>query len=321
MEAAEEEEDGGGWGFNRQARGNWSQQAPEAAGPPQPVAGLVDDGQDGQVAEGLDAVGPDGARWGFTREARGGQRPPEPAAQAKPGEEDEEEEGDEEVIRVPAEQEDRARQLLTEISDVGADVEDAMEEMRRARVRDRIYDQLSAWAKAHETVAERLDERDPAAAAERRRYAAQLYDICKRFLDTTEQAALVALIDEADPLDPDRHAVALDEATAPEPPEPPEAAAAPAPAPPPSLLETLRSLKQALGAALAADDAPRLLELLQEVAGLKLKWDPVREAAIGKEIGLAAKHADPAVAELAKSLIATLHRLAKTAKAGHSYGR
>lgn len=272
---------------------------------------------DPQVAEGLDAYGPDGARWGFTRRARGNEGP-EGAAEGGAGEGadgEDEDEDDEEEVRVAVADEVRAKQLLSEIGEVSEDVKEAMEEMKRARVRDAIYEKLDDWARTHEAVAERLEAHDKAAAAERRGCAAALHSICERFLETTTTKELAALVDEADPFDPDdpKFSEALDDAAEePEPAAPPE---------PPSLLEILRSLKAQLAEALVADDRGRIGSLLEEIAGQKLKWDPVREAAIGKEVGIAAKHSDPAVADPAKAIIATLHKLARSGKAGNSYGR
>lgn len=278
---------------------------------------------DDQVAaEGLNAVGPDGARWGFTRRARGNEGSgAEGAARAEAeeageDEDEEDDEEDEEVTVAPAD-EARAKQLLDEIGEVSEDVREAMEEMKRARVRDAIYEKLDDWARAHEATAERLAEHPglAAAAAERRRCAAALREICGRFLETTETAELAGLVDEADPFDPDDPKFSLDLDGPEEQPEPV------APPQPPTLLESLRALKAQLAAALAADERERIGALLEELAGLKLKWDPVREAAIGKEVGLAAKHADPAIADAAKAIISALHRLARSGKAGNSYGR
>lgn len=76
-------------------------------------------------------------------------------------------------------------------------------------------------------------------------------------------------------------------------------------------LEALKSLKHDLNDSLEAKDVLGLKALLQELDSLPLTWEAAAETKIGKEVGLCAKLSDPAVAELAQSIIARLHKLAK----------
>lgn len=87
------------------------------------------------------------------------------------------------------------------------------------------------------------------------------------------------------------------------------------------LVDDLRAAKARLGQALLAGDPRALVTILQEVDEMKLKWDPVREVALGKEIGLCGKHENPEVAALANKLIGKIHKLSRTGKAGYSYSR
>lgn len=75
--------------------------------------------------------------------------------------------------------------------------------------------------------------------------------------------------------------------------------------------ETLRAMKVSLGEALDSDDKGRLRELLETMATLPLTWEAASETAVGKEVGRCAKLEDQTVAELAKAIVATLHKLAK----------
>merc|ERR1712050_317651 len=90
---------------------------------------------------------------------------------------------------------------------------------------------------------------------------------------------------------------------------------------PPGLADELRDAKRRLANALACDDATSLVAILQEIDQMKLKWDAVRETAIGKEVGTCAKHSKPEVVDLAKALVARFLKLAKAGKAGYSYSR
>lgn len=102
----------------------------------------------------------------------------------------------------------------------------------------------------------------------------------------------------------------------------PAAPAAAAAQPQVGLREELLGLKRRLAAALVAEeggDKASLLASLQELEGLRLQWAPVKEAAIGKELGLCAKHPDQEVATRARGLVAKLHKLAQ--KQGASYAR
>eukprot|EP00913_Durusdinium_trenchii_P001150 g1058.t1 len=79
-------------------------------------------------------------------------------------------------------------------------------------------------------------------------------------------------------------------------------------------LEALKSLKQDLSDSLEAKDNAGLQMLLEELDSLPLTWEAASETKIGKEVGLCAKLSEPSaerVAELAKSIIARLHKLAK----------
>jgi len=76
-------------------------------------------------------------------------------------------------------------------------------------------------------------------------------------------------------------------------------------------LEVLKSLKQDLCDSLEAKDLLGLKALLEELDALPLTWEAASETKIGKEVGLCAKVSDVAVAELAKNIIARLHKLAK----------
>lgn len=73
----------------------------------------------------------------------------------------------------------------------------------------------------------------------------------------------------------------------------------------------LRRAKQELSAALEADHAERLLELLRWVDEMPLTWEVASESAIGKEVGRCAKHADGSVVDCARAIVAKLHKLAK----------
>lgn len=76
-------------------------------------------------------------------------------------------------------------------------------------------------------------------------------------------------------------------------------------------LEALKSLKHDLNDSLEAKDLLGLKALLEELDALPLTWEAAAETKIGKEVGLCAKLSDAAVAELAQSIIARLHKLAK----------
>eukprot|EP00435_Cladocopium_sp_Y103_P043318 s1085_g12.t1 len=76
-------------------------------------------------------------------------------------------------------------------------------------------------------------------------------------------------------------------------------------------LEALKSLKHDLNDSLEAKDVVGLKALLEELDALPLTWEAAAETKIGKEVGLCAKLSDPAVADLSKSIIARLHKLAK----------
>lgn len=75
--------------------------------------------------------------------------------------------------------------------------------------------------------------------------------------------------------------------------------------------EALRLMKQDLNDSLESNDMSGLLMLLEEIDGLPLTWEAVSETAIGKEVGKCAKLQDQGVAEKAKGIISTLHKLAK----------
>lgn len=92
-----------------------------------------------------------------------------------------------------------------------------------------------------------------------------------------------------------------------------------APVRPTSLLDVLKHAKEGINNALESEDNDKLLQLLEEIQGLKLTWDAVRESAVGKEVGKCSKHTDPAVADRAKALVAQFFKLAKRGKAGMSY--
>lgn len=78
-----------------------------------------------------------------------------------------------------------------------------------------------------------------------------------------------------------------------------------------SVKDSLRKLKLSLINSLEADDAVRLLSMLEAIDGMPLTWDAVSESAIGKEVGRCARHANEDVAGRAKAIVAKLHRLAK----------
>merc|ERR1712194_63802 len=75
--------------------------------------------------------------------------------------------------------------------------------------------------------------------------------------------------------------------------------------------DILRRIKQDINGALDVDDVQVLLARLEEVENLPLSWEAVHETAIGKEVGKCAKHVDTSIQDHAKTIIATLHRLAK----------
>uniref|UniRef100_A0A7S2AGP9 TFIIS N-terminal domain-containing protein n=1 Tax=Alexandrium andersonii TaxID=327968 RepID=A0A7S2AGP9_9DINO len=75
--------------------------------------------------------------------------------------------------------------------------------------------------------------------------------------------------------------------------------------------ERLRHMKEDIGLALEKDDQAHVLEQLQTIDRMPLTWDAVHETAIGKEVGKCAKHDNPDIADCAKAIIATLHKLAK----------
>jgi len=75
--------------------------------------------------------------------------------------------------------------------------------------------------------------------------------------------------------------------------------------------DRLRLMKEDIGKGLDGGDVPGVLATLEEIESMPLTWDAVHETAIGKEVGKCAKHDDPKIADHAKAIIGTLHRLAK----------
>merc|ERR1712039_973869 len=75
--------------------------------------------------------------------------------------------------------------------------------------------------------------------------------------------------------------------------------------------DRLRVMKPALAAALDAGDVVALSTMLGEIVAMPLTWEAANETAVGKEVGKCAKHEDQSVAEPAKAIIASLHKLAK----------
>jgi len=178
-------------------------------------------------------------------------------------------------------------------------------------------EELCEWATAHAAAAELLADGDRGLCEKHARcvvQAARLGQIAKeveisgrsqlaaRLMEGGNSAEALELLKAAQALDPtssllrDQSAVALqkdnDRVSV-------------------DMKEALRRLKQEIGAGLEAGDVPGVLARLEEVEGLPLTWDAVHETAIGKEVGKCSKHADAQVADHAKAIIATLHRLAK----------
>lgn len=77
------------------------------------------------------------------------------------------------------------------------------------------------------------------------------------------------------------------------------------------LKEALRLMKQDFNRGLEAGDLASLRASLEELELLSLTWEAVQETAIGKEVGRCAKHEDSEIAARAKTIVGTLHRLAK----------
>lgn len=191
-----------------------------------------------------------------------------------------------------------------------ADLDDALVEQLEA-------DELVEWATAHAAIAEILGQEHPSESEAHARQVVQASvsgqvpqaveirgrsSLAARLLerDSTEEALRVLQV--ARSLDPTNGALRDQTAVALQREEERQSQ---------DIKGMLRRLKENLWRDLNTSDVTGLHASLKELEGLPLTWEAVQETKIGKEIGQCAKLEDAQIASQARSLVGSLHRLAK----------